>query len=68
MNDLAQYGILGIIVIALATYVLMIEKRHKEERDEWRKADEKTKDEMNKNIRENTSVLSGLKTLLENRR
>lgn len=68
MNELAQYGILGIIVVALAAYVLMIEARHKAERDEWRKTNEKQGDEMNKNIRENTSVLSGLKTLLENRR
>lgn len=68
MNELSQYGILGIIVIALAAYVLRIEKRHREERDEWRKSNEKQADEMNKNIKDNTSVLSGLKTLLENRK
>ena len=67
MNDLTQYGILGIIVVALAAYVLRIEKRHKEERDEWRKVMEKQGDEMNKTSKENTSILSGLKTLLENR-
>ncbi len=68
MPELANYGVLGIVLIALAAYVLRIEKRHKEERDEWRKTVDKQFDEQNKNIKENTSILSGLKTLLENRR
>lgn len=68
MSDLSQYGILGIIVIALAAYVLMIEKRHREERSEWRRQNERQIDEQNKNIKENTSILSALKTMLEHRK
>lgn len=68
MSDLSQYGILGIIVIALAAYILMIEKRHRDERDEWRRQNERQIDEHNKNIKENTSILSALKTMLEHRK
>lgn len=68
MTDLANYGILGIIVLALAGYVLSIEKRHREDRESWQRSNERLTEETNKNIRENTSVLSSLKTLLENRR
>lgn len=68
MSDLSQYGILGVIVIALAAYILMIEKRHREERDEWRRQNERQIDEQNKNIKENTSILSALKTMLEHRK
>ena len=73
MNDLANniavnYGVLGVAVVALAAYFVKVEKRHKEERDEWRKAIEKQNDEINRNVKENTSILSALKTLLETRR
>lgn len=68
MNDLSQYGLPGIIIAAMAAYVLLIEKRHREERNEWRKQNERQVDDANRNIKENTSVLSALKTLLENRR
>lgn len=68
MNDFAQYGILGAIVIALAGYIVSIEKRHRDEREEWRKSDEKKADKMMDSLDKNTSVLQGLKTLLENRK
>ena len=68
MTDLTAYGLPGIIIAAMAAYVLLIEKRHRDERDEWRKQNDRQMDEANRNIRENTSVLSALKTLLENRR
>lgn len=68
MTELSQYGILGIIVIALAAYVLLIEKRHRDERDEWRRQNERQIDEANRNIKENTSILSALKTMLEHRK
>lgn len=67
ITDLSTWGVPGAIVVALAGYVLLIEKRHREERDTWSKANERQQEESNKNIRENTSVLSSLKTLLENR-
>ncbi len=68
MSGLENYGILGIIVIALAAYILSIEKRHREERQDWTRTNERQVEEQNRNIKENTSVLSSLKTLLENRK
>lgn len=68
MPELAQYGILGIICAALAAYVLMIEKRHTKERREWQDTINKQFDEANKTTRENTSVLSALKTIIESMR
>lgn len=68
MPELAQYGILGIICAALAAYVLMIEKRHARERKEWQETINKQFDEANKTTRENTSVLSSLKTIIESMR
>lgn len=68
MTELAQYGILGIICAALAAYVLHIEKRHSKERREWQDTINKQFDEANKTTRENTSVLSSLKTIIESMR
>jgi hypothetical protein len=68
MTELANYGVLGIIVIALAGYIISIEKRHRDERSDWQRSNERQMDEQNRNIRENTSILSSLKTLLENRK
>lgn len=65
MSSLESYGILGIIVIALAAYILRIEARHKEERDEWRRNQERQFEEQNRNIVRNTDILSSLKTLIE---
>ena len=68
MTELTQYGILGIICAALGGYVLMIEKRHAKERKEWKETIERQFDEANKTTRENTSVLSALKTIIETMR
>ena len=68
MSELGNYGILGIIVIALAAYILSIEKRHREERSDWQRVNERQMEEQNRNIKENTSILSSLKTLLESRK
>jgi len=68
MNDLAQYGLQGIVIAGLAWYVLRIEKRHSDERGEWKKTTEKQFEDSSRVINENTNVLAGLKTLLENRR
>lgn len=68
MNDLfLQYGISGAFIIVLIAFITKIEKRHKEERDEWKKTIDKQFDEANKHTKENTGILQGLKTLLENR-
>lgn len=66
MNDLTQYGILGIVVAGLCWYILNIEKRHKEEREEWKQTIDRQFDKQNETMRENTSVLSALKTIIEN--
>lgn len=75
MNEVwAQYGVLGLAVIGLGAYIVRIEQRHKKERDEWRitiekqfdKLDERS-EETNKTTRETGNILTGLKTLLENR-
>lgn len=66
-NELLEYG-WPAIVVALGGYILLVEKRHREERDDWRREHERQLDESNRNIKENTSILSALKTLLESRR
>jgi hypothetical protein len=77
-----QYGILGLVVVALGSYLLRIEARHtkekkelREERDALMKMNEKNfdrigemTDDSNKVMREFTNVISGVKTLLENQR
>lgn len=70
-----QYGVLGLVVVALGSYVISIESRHRKERKELTDMNERmfdkmieNNDESNKVLRENTNILSGLKTLLENRR
>lgn len=76
MEELIKsYGLTGIIIAALAAYVLRIEQRHSKERKEWRESQEKQSDERNEMsretntvLRENSNILSGLKTLLENKR
>lgn len=80
---LFKYGLPGAVIFALGWYVLLLEERHRKERDEWRKTQEKESVEnrqvqekqfdrinemsntSNQVTRENTSILSGLKTLLE---
>lgn len=75
MNEiLSKWGLAGVVIAGLSAYILRIEARHKSERKEWKdtvekqfnRMDEMT-DEGHKAIRENTSILQGLKTLLENR-
>lgn len=76
MDELVKnWGVAGIIVAALAGYIIRIESRHYKERKEWRETQGKQfnrlneiNDETNKVLRENTNILQGLKTLLENRK
>ena len=71
---LLQYGVLGVVVLGLAYYILRRDAAHKKERKElidmneqnFKRVNEIT-DENNRVLRENTNILSGLKTLLENR-
>lgn len=69
MNEsLAQYGLAGIVIIGLAWFVMYLMKQHKEEREEWKRSQDRQNEEMNRNINRNTDILSGLKTLLESRK
>lgn len=75
MTGWEQYGIVGLVIAGLGAYIVKIEDRHRKERKEWRESEEqkfKEVKEINKEtntvLRENTNILSGLKTLLENRR
>lgn len=74
-KELLNYGVLGIAVIGLATYIWLMQRRAerqdaqreqvaREERLEWQII---TKDG-NAATREHTNVLVGLKTLLETTR
>lgn len=73
-NALLQYGVLGVVVLGMAYYIVRIEIRHAKERKEWQDKDDRhfntlisAKDESNRVIRENTNILAGLKALLENK-
>lgn len=66
MNDLIrEWGAPGVIVVALSCYILLIEKRHREERKEWSESNNRLTNETNANLKENNNILSGLKALFE---
>lgn len=65
---LEQYGLAGVVIIGMAWFIMFLMKQHKEERENWSRANERQQEDSNKNIKENTNVLAGLKTLLENRK
>lgn len=79
MQDIfLKYGITGAVIVALAWYILRIEDRHRKERKEYadrlmeqeRKNQEitgKMFDKMIESTDKNTNILSGLKTILENK-
>jgi len=74
-NELLKYGVLGVVVIGMAWFIMYMVKDHRKERKEWREFQEKQMDrimkagdESNRVIREHSNLLSGIKTLLENRR
>jgi hypothetical protein len=74
-EKMLQYGILGICVVAMGWYIILKDKHHEKRENEWQEtvnkiADrmDKREEETNKTIRENTGILQGLKTLLENRK
>lgn len=76
---LLSYGLPGVCILGLALFVLKLMADHRKEREEWREDQKKTQekqfdrinemsDESNKVLRENSNILSGLKSLLENNR
>jgi len=64
MNPYQQY-VEWVIIVGMAGFVMFIMKQHREERDQWQKLNERQQDETNRNVRENTNILSALKTLIE---
>ncbi len=75
-NALLQYGVLGIVALALSWFVLRQDKKsderekehraeRKEERAEWQAIIKNQFEESNRNIKENTSILNGFKQALE---
>ena len=76
MNELANYGVLGVVLIVFAIWYAKkdaqhreerkeLERTHREERDEWRKYQETRDEKMNKVIDNNTGALNSFKTLFE---
>lgn len=76
MNELVNYGVLGIILIVFAIWYAKkdkqhaedrerVERLHRDEREEMRKATERQFDEMNKGSNNVTNALSRLNTLIE---
>ncbi len=74
-EEFTKYGLPGIVigglcfaVIKLWAFIATMRKEHKEDSAEWRKVVEKQFEEQNKTTKDNTGILQGLKTLLENRK
>jgi len=74
-KEFLQYGVLGMVAVGLSWFIMYLIKDHRKERKEWREFQEKQMDrimeqgdESNKVIREHSNLLSGIKTLLENRK
>lgn len=65
---LEKFGLPGVIIFGLGWFVMYLMKEHKNERKEWQQTNERQQDETNRNMKENNTILSGLKSLLENRR
>ena len=73
-KDLIQYGAIGIMLALCVVYINKLRSDHKKERKDLLDMNEKNfnrvneiTDENNRVLRENTNILSGLKTLLENK-
>lgn len=72
-DELLKYGLSGIALFAMGWFILYLMREHKKERAEliskiekmFDKQDDRAKD-TNTVIKENTNILSGLKTLFEN--
>lgn len=65
-------GVLGVCLVALGGYILKIEAEHRAERKDWQKTiadqfdrQEKMVERNNEVSRQHISLLSGIKTLLE---
>jgi hypothetical protein len=69
MNEIFEkYGFPGAAIIGLSWFIMYLMRQHKEERKEWKDSNDRITREMNDNIKDNTNILAGLKTLLENKK
>jgi hypothetical protein len=79
MNELVNYGVLGIVLVVFAIWYAKkdkqhgeererIENLHRQEREDWNRINQRQLEETNRNIKDNTNILSALKTLLESRK
>lgn len=80
-KEILQYGAAGIVAMGMGWFIMYLMKDNRKERKEWREFQEKQMDRMdkqidrmleqgemnNKVIREHSNILSGIKTLIENR-
>lgn len=62
---LEKYGFPGLAIGGLCWFIMYLMKQHKEERKEMSEMIGRQNEESNKNIKDNTNVLSGLKALIE---
>lgn len=70
--NLETWGPAGVIVVAMAWFILKIMKDHREEREQWSKAQERRDNAYTQTIENNTkavnnsnNVTTSLKTLIE---
>lgn len=75
MDLFSQYGFFGVVLGGLVTWILIMRKDHKQEIGKRDEILNKISDKIDVNekrtqdiIRDNTNILAGLKTLLENRK
>lgn len=79
IEAIKEFGLpVGFLLIALfwfarkdkqhGQHIERLEQMHKSERDDWKKTIEKQFDDQSRNLNNNTSVLSELKTILQNRK
>jgi len=54
---LTELGIAGIAIVIIAGLFLYMMKEHRKERDEWRKSDQKAREENNAVLKELTTVI-----------
>lgn len=71
---LLNYGVLGVAVIALGTFISKLMKSHKEERKEWRdamveetKGNRESQKNLSDSLNNNTIVMEKIKTLIESK-
>lgn len=63
--DIINYGALGAMVALLVAYIYWLQKAHKQERDVWKDTLEKQNNAMITAFKENISVMTELRTILQ---